>query len=186
MSLLMLAALGGCGKAVKSLSPVPEPPPAAKNAAPQSQDRMTMRDLQLFQYDRKSVGEQPRIEITADTATMPQDETWAIEGAKATIHTATNDEIRLRAAKGTVDQRKDRESAFLQGGVVMETKDSTFEMQSAQWSNQEGVVKTDEAVSISSRDIQMNAASLIYYPDEDRLLLTNASGTINLKGSDKP
>lgn len=186
MTIMMLTALAGCGKAVKTLAPIPQPPPNANAQAAQPQDRMTMRDLQLFQYDRKSTGDKPRIEITAEKAISPQDETWTIEGAKATIHTAKDEDIRLTAAKGNVDQRKGKESAFLQGGVLMETPTSKVEMQSAQWQNQDGIIKSDEPITVTGQDIQMTASSMVYYPDDDRLLLSNVSGAINLEGPAKP
>ena len=188
LTLALLLALAGCGKGAKSLAPIPPPPPpsAGAPATQQAQDRMVMQNLQLFQYDRKSVGGKPRIEITAEKATSPQDETWNIEGAKAVIHTAKDDDVRLSAANGAVDQRKEKESAFLRDGVVMETKTNKVEMKSAQWLNQDGFIKSDDPVVVTGQDITINATSLVYYPDSDQLQLANVSGVINLQGRATP
>lgn len=186
--LLAVSALfAGCGNgSAPEVLPAPHSEPVAPR---QPRDQLTSKTLELFLYDKKAAGTQtvkPRFKIVAENGAFTDEQTWSIEKVRATIYSSRGEDIFMEASQGTLDQRKDQEKAFLRGGVVLQTGSTRVELRSLQWLNEEGVIRSDEPVTITGDDIQMTAPSLLYYPDDDLLELSGVALSIDLKGTQQP
>jgi len=173
-------ALTGCGNTY-----VPSPPPADPGGGPGEPADMIMNDINLYLHDtRPTAGavRKPTLWVHANSFTMPEDNIWALEDARAVIYGTDQgeEEIILEAKRGRFEQGT---SAYLNDGVKAYVGDMTIELSDIEWRNPEenrpGEARSNNPVKVSDPNLQLEASSVRLDPDSKEFELTNVAGIIH-------
>lgn len=178
---LIAAACAGCGDAFAPLgngAPEDNPidgaitPPAAET--PQQTGDITLR---FYDKDAGPAGEQlPSFEVHSGDFTQMEDEVWTFRKARATIYAADGEHIVIEAADAWMNYGT--KSAVMKGGVVLTKGTMTMTLDELEWSDAERLARSAKPMTFRNGDTYMEAQSVVYYPDEERVTLTEAKGRL--------
>ncbi len=190
----MLAATG-CGNSL-----APTSPPASVLAEdreepqrPQGQSKLSEGrgvDLRMFPSDPTVTGpRKPTFWIHADVFSFDEKERlWSLESVRAVIYGQKegNEEILLEAGRGQFQESEENEGrgtklAYLKDGVVAKVGAMKLQLSDIEWVNDEMMAKSDNPLSITTEDSTLDAGGVRLYPDDKRLVLRDAKGTIRFE-----
>lgn len=185
VSLVVITTLTGCGNVFAPMGDPSDNSGAAPanvvapgEQAPQSND-ITLR---FFDAEPSPSGEKfPSFEVHSLDFTQVADEVWTFRGAEATIYARDGENIDITAGEATMNN--ETQSAVMKGEVVLKKGTMTMTLEDLEWSNDERIAKSDHPLTIVRGDTHIMADSVIYYPDEDRVVLPAADGHIVNAGS---
>lgn len=131
----------------------------------------------------------PTFWIHADVFSFDEKERlWTLESVRAVIYGQKegNEEILLEAGKGQYQELEESEGpgaklAYLKDGVVARVGAVELRLSDIEWVNSEMMAKSDNPLSITTQDSTLDAGGVRLYPDDKRLVLRDAKGTIRFE-----
>lgn len=181
-SLLLL--LAGCGHIY---APPPAEPHAANTAGSTvSESMMEAKGVDLWLYDEAPTAgadRKPTCWVHADAFTLENDNAWMLDRAKAIIYAREADtpDIDIEARHGRFEESK---MAYLRDGVTATVGTVHLQMEDVEWLNEERVLQTEHAGSITTDTMQLDVESLRLYPAQHRIEMTRVTGTVTLEGNE--
>jgi lipopolysaccharide export system protein LptC len=176
----------GCGKGLPPNpgAPVPPNPLSGAPAAP-DEARPTMEaqgvDLRLFDsHPTDGVARKPTFWVHAEVFSLAEENIWSFERARAVIYGREESapEVTVEARRGRFQESK---MAYLKDGVVAHIGEMKIEMTDIEWLNDERLGRTDNPLSITTKDSHLKASSLRLYPDRKELVLTEVAGSMRFE-----
>lgn len=140
---------------------------------------MTMR---LF--DSSSPGEaarKPTFKVSSPKFSLLREGVWTFEKATGIIYAREGRTLTIEAQEGILDKNANR--ASLTGGVTFETGPFQVSLTDIAWSNEDRTVRSDQPLTITGADTQLEAASIEFAPDTEALSLTGVKGVLRLAES---
>jgi len=173
----------GCGQV---LAPKPPAGPAsASEALGIDRDQLSMEakgvDLRLFDtHPTNGDTRKPTLWVHADLCTLEEQNIWSFQKAHAVIYGRDpNDaEITLEAGSGRFQEAK---MAYLKDGVKVHVGKMDLDLADFEWINDERVGRTDNPITVASKDLNLTASSMRLYPDKRQIQMTNASGMMRIE-----
>ncbi len=139
-------------------------------------------DLRLFDADPTTgAPRSPTCWVHADSFSRPEGDIWSFEGAKAVIYGRSDgqeEQIHIEAGSGRFQETR---MAYLKDNVVARVGDMRIELSDIEWINDERLARSDNAISLETPDAQLSASSLLLYPDNKQLILTDVTGTFRFE-----
>lgn len=190
----MLAATG-CGNSLAPTSPSVSvlPDDRGEPQHPQGESKLSEGrgvDLRMFPSDPTVTGpRKPTFWIHADAFSFDEKERlWSLESVRAVIYgqKEENEEILLEAGRGQFQESEENEGrgaklAYLKDGVVAKVGAMRLQLSDIEWVNDEMMAKSDNPLSITTEDSTLDAGGVRLYPDDKRLVLRDAKGTIRFE-----
>ena len=178
-ALILLAA--GCGSDYAPPSQVTEGESEAS-----SETGMGFEEVDLYVFPSKqTVGVEnlPLFHLHVGKLAVPEDNRYEFTDAEATVYGAAEEEpLRFKAPEGHYEQGL---RARLGGGVEGHSGTMSFFMEEVTWEKQEeddtGIVHSDHPVTIKDTGLHLDAKSLTMFPEQNKVILKNVSGTIDLE-----
>ena len=177
----LLVLLGaGCGDKLAALAPEADPPGRTETETVARGAPSTGHGITLRQYDSGATAgasRKPRVIVQAEEYSLDEKEgVWILEKTHAVIRGAAgNADIILDAGRGRVQEES---TAYLSDGVVAQIGEMEVLLTDIEWLNDEQVGRSDHPVSVTSPGTKLNASSLRMYPEEQKLILTDVTGTV--------
>jgi len=141
---------------------------------------MRVRGMELSLYDPAQRGATQRrtsFRVRADEGRPGAERgVWELTNLDATVYPGTEDEVRLQAERGTLDENG--ETAELLGNVRVDVGAYAIRLQDITWNNTGGEATSDSAVAVESGESRLRAESLKLRPEEDTIILENAKGVL--------
>lgn len=144
----------------------------------------------MFPSDPTVTGpRKPTFWIHADAFSFDEKERlWSLESVRAVIYgqKEENEEILLEAGRGQFQESEENEGrgaklAYLKDGVVAKVGAMRLQLSDIEWVNDEMMAKSDNPLSITTEDSTLDAGGVRLYPDDKRLVLRDAKGTIRFE-----
>jgi len=182
--LVGVLALAGCGR---SYTPPPAQEPGPVPPPQESEDAMTMSGVDLYHHDPRPTGgvaRKPTFWLHANTFSVLDDNTWAVEDAHAVIFEKDSEKelIVLDAKRGRFEQDK---NAYLRDGVTARAGAMLMKLEDIEWRNRAqdtpSEASSQHPVSIDSPELQLQAATVRLYPDTHEFELTDVVGTVHFR-----
>lgn len=183
-SAIIMLALGGCGG--------PNGEPAAKPGAPEQQPEaaaaasdspVSMTGSMTLKFFSSQVGsDQPSgatFEVSSPKCSLVEDGVWALTPATAIVYGKGGEQTRFEAGSAQFDDNS--KIASLKDGVKVDIGTQHVELQDMTWSNNEGVAKSDHAVTVTDGATRLSAMGMEFRSESKTLLLQHVTGTISLK-----
>ncbi len=181
----MLLLLSACSEPIQQHSTeVPEEsmPIPVNDAYSQSETVISGIDLFLWGKAIAELEQSPVFKLHARQAAAMNEAGYRFEDAEAWAYNNETgaEEFHLNATRGIFKQN---EQAYLEGEVRANTGTMNFAMQDITWAIKEDGTSyawTEKPLTVSGDEMKIDAEGLELFPDEQRLLLKNIHGTIQL------
>lgn len=182
--LIAVLLMGACS-APPAGKPAPAPaPPVLEPDGVSNQDSTVISGIDLFLWGRAvaEVEQKPVFKLHAGQASAMDGAGYRFEDAEAwSFNKDTGvEEFHLIARQGIFKQN---EEAYLDGGVEANTATMQFRMEDITWTvKEDGMTHawTENPVTLSGDEMHIDAEGLELYPAEERLVLKEIRGTIQL------
>ena len=181
--LLILTMAFGCGNGFTGHKPVETRALAASAGGAAQHPNMEGRgaDFRLFDGDPTTgPARRPRLWLHVDSFSLAEENIWSFKNARAVIYGRDEqmEDMFLEAGGGSYQEGK---SAYLKDGVIAKIGDMELDLQDIEWLNEEGLGKSDYALSIKTPDSDLKASSVRLYHRENKIVLTDVTGTLLLE-----
>ncbi|MCC6486375.1 MAG: LPS export ABC transporter periplasmic protein LptC [Candidatus Hydrogenedentes bacterium] len=188
--LLITAAL--CG-VLGCKAPSPETPPkqtpgqpggeASPAPAGPEQEQVSMTGSMTLRFFEPAIGgEQPQgatFEVSSPRCSLLEDGVWALTPATAIIYGKDDEKTTFEAGSAQFDDNT--KTASLKDGVKVDIGVQHVELQDMTWSNEEGVARSDNAVTITDGDTKLTAQGMEFRSESRTMLLKGVTGTVALR-----
>lgn len=196
MNYLRFGLILGVVSAVSCSNPARQQPPAVEEPDPLKdrpvasspeasaleKESMQMTGINLYMHRRVPIDGapgRPELWVQADAFSVEDSQTYSFEDAHAVIYTRDAEEIMLEAQRGRFEQDK---MALLEGKVRLAAGTLKMLLSDIHWQREgadtTGIARTDNPVIIDDPELQLNAAGMRLYPDDQIFELVNVSGVI--------
>lgn len=188
MLLIIVAVCGvlGC-KAPAPETPVeqaPEDPESGSSTtpAPPEQEQVSMTGSMTLRFFEPAIGgEQPQgatFEVSSPKCSLLEDGVWALTPATAIIYGKDGEQTTFEAGSAQFDDNT--KTASLKDGVKVDIGAQHVELQDMTWSNEEGLARSDNAVTIVDGDTKLAAQGMEFRSESRTMLLKGVTGTVAL------
>lgn len=183
-----LIGLAGCGG--PATPPADDSPAApgddasapAQDAPPQpAQVSMTgSMTLRLFEPDMEG-GESRKasFEISSPRCSLLGDGRWALTPATAIVYGKSGEQTTFQA--GSAEFNENQDTASLRDGVTVDFGQQHVELKDMEWSNAEGVARSENPLSLADGETKLSGQAMEYHAETKTLLLQGVTGTVSLQ-----
>ncbi|NIA16452.1 MAG: LPS export ABC transporter periplasmic protein LptC [Nitrospiraceae bacterium] len=189
-SVLLVVLAAGCGDKL-SARPQELNPPSRPGIETASYERPSMagRGITLRLYDSgltAGASRKPTVIVQAEEYSLDEKEhVWTLEKTHAVIYGAAEEDADIVLDAGRGRFREER-TAYLKDGVIARIGEMEVQLTDLEWLNDEQMGRSDHPVSIITDGSKLNASSLRLYPEEQKLILTDVTGTIRFTKNAPP
>lgn len=161
------------------------PAPAAETpraSAAGDESAIKMQGVDLYMHsDDPTYGErkEPTFWVHAERGRLEEKlKVWSIENAEALVYREAEDNLRLQAREGMIDESN--QVARLHGGVRATTGELVMNLEDIEWNNHENIARSESPVSLTDGVNDLSGDSVSIFPKDDRVELGAGNGRIRL------
>ncbi len=175
--------IASCGKTSTPSQPTPTENNTIKKP---SLENMNVSSVDLYHHDpRPTIGEarKPTLWLHAEKFAVIDENNWKVEDVHAVIYDVQSgtEQVKISAQEGIFEKMS---KASLTGNVEAQMNDIKFNTDGIEWNNR---TETDPAriwtygkILVQGIDLNLNASSLLIYPETKEFELTDVSGEVPL------
>ena len=150
-------------------------------AVPQ-QEQVSMTGSMTLRFFEPAIGgEQPQgasFEVSSPKCSLLEDGVWALTPATAIIYGKDGEQTTFEAGSAQFDDNTKK--ASLKDGVKVDIGAQHVELQDMTWSNEEGLARSDNAVTIADGATKLTAQGMEFRSESRTMLLKGVTGTVAL------
>lgn len=145
-----------------------------------------MTGMDLYMHDYEPTGgdvRNPTFWVHAEQGILNEDDgLWTLENARVVVYRNEKEDIIVRAANCTFDQKND--VATLRNGLDLRAGTVTMKLEEIQWDNESGVARSIGEVLVAKGGTRLKASAMSLRPADGSFVLNGVSGRLEFDGEE--